>query len=101
MNSEEIIDTILKLKTMSNRQSNKKELKGVVKSVGMNSTVKVAVSRPLAHSKYSKIVKRSKMFLAHTTEELVVGDNVVIRESRPISKNVKWTVVGKYDSKGE
>ena len=41
------------------------------------------------------------MYFAHTEEELSVGDKVVIRESRPISKNVKWVVVNKVEGKEE
>lgn len=86
---------------MSNRQVSKKEFKGVVKSTGMQSTVKVAVSRPSSHPKYGKVIRKSKMYLAHTDRELEVGDEVIIRETRPISKNVKWTVLGNNDSKGK
>lgn len=86
---------------MSNIQSSKKELKGVVSSVGMQSTVKVAVSRPAAHPKYGKVIRKAKMYLAHTQRELKVGDEVIIRETRPISKNIKWTVLGNNDSKGK
>jgi small subunit ribosomal protein S17 len=71
----------------------KKEYKGIVESVAMTSTVKVGVSTPKRHAKYGKVMKRTKSYLAHTDVELTVGEEVVIKESKPYSKNVKWKVV--------
>jgi len=77
---------------MKNTKTNKKELKGVVTSVSMISTVKVAVNTQKRHAKYGKIIKRSKTYMVHTDVELKVGDEVTIRETKPYSKNVKWKV---------
>jgi len=78
---------------MKNTKTNKKELKGVVESISMVSTVTVAVNTQKRHPKYGKIIKRSKTYMAHTDTDLEVGQEVVIRESKPYSKNVKWKVV--------
>ena len=59
----------------------------------MQGTVRVRVDTLQSHPVYRKVVNRKKVFFAHTNKELNVGDKVVIRESRPYSKNVKWIVV--------
>lgn len=71
----------------------KRELEGVVVSNSMQNTVRVRVDTTHSHPVYKKVVSKKKIFFAHTQETLNVGDKVVIRESRPYSKNVKWVVV--------
>jgi small subunit ribosomal protein S17 len=73
----------------------KRELEGIVVSNKMNNTVKVRVDTTQSHPVYKKVISRKKIFFAHTTEELNIGDKVVIRESKPYSKNVRWTVLSK------
>ena len=75
------------------KKNKKKQFEGVVVSNSMQSTVKVRVDTLQSHTVYRKVVNRKKVFLVHTNKELNVGDKVVIRESRPYSKNVKWIVV--------
>jgi small subunit ribosomal protein S17 len=67
----------------------------------MQGTVRIRVDTLQSHPVYRKVVNRKKVFFAHTNKELNVGDKVVIRESRPYSKNVKWVVVNtnKNDTK--
>lgn len=79
----------------------KREIEAVVTSNSMQKTVKVRVDTLESHPIYKKRIKRKKVYFAHTEEELSVGDKVVIRESRPISKNVKWVVVNKVEGKEE
>ncbi len=74
-------------------KNKKKQFEGVVVSNSMQSTVRVRVDTLQSHPVYRKVVNRRKVFFAHTDKELNVGDKVVIRESRPYSKNVKWVVV--------
>lgn len=73
----------------------KREIQGVVTSNKMEKTVKVEVGSSERHPQYKKIVKRKKVFLAHTNEVLEIGDTVTIKESRPLSKKVKWIVINK------
>ena len=75
----------------------KREIRGVVTSNKMDKTVKVRVDTVEAHPVYKKIVKRKKVFFAHTDMELNLGDIVTIRESKPFSKNVRWIVVSKEE----
>jgi len=46
--------------------------------------------------KYGKYVKLSKRFKAHDEKnEYKVGDKVLIQETRPLSKEKRWKIVGK------
>ncbi|MGI6484132.1 MAG: 30S ribosomal protein S17 [Candidatus Dojkabacteria bacterium] len=76
-------------------ESKKREIEGVVVSNSMEKTVKVRVDTLESHPIYKKRVKRKKVYFAHTEEELEVGDKVVIRESRPYSKKIRWVVLKK------
>ncbi len=74
-------------------KNRKKQFEGVVVSNSMQGTVRIRVDTLQSHPVYRKVINRKKVFFAHTDKELNVGDKVVIRESRPYSKNVKWIVV--------
>ena len=76
-------------------KSKKREIEGVVVSNSMEKTVKVRVDTLESQPIYKKRVKRKKVYFAHTEEELKVGDKVVIRESRPYSKKIRWIVLKK------
>lgn len=76
-------------------KSKKREIEGVVVNNSMEKTVKVRVDTLESHPIYKKRVKRKKVYFAHTAEELEVGDKVVIRESRPYSKKIRWIVLKK------
>ena len=63
----------------------------VIKSVEM--TVRVRVTRSVMHSKYKKVIKRTKDYLAHDCQNCcVVGETVTIEMNRPISRRKKWKV---------
>ena len=71
-------------------------LKGVVVSDKMQKTVVVSVTRLKKHPKYKKYYKVTKRFKAHDEKgEYHIGDKVVIRETRPLSKSKRWIVVSK------
>jgi small subunit ribosomal protein S17 len=75
---------------------NKKTLDGVVVSDKMDKTVVVSVSRFVKHPKYKKYLKKSKNYKAHDAENVYkVGDKVTIVETRPMSKDKHFIVVGK------
>ncbi len=70
-----------------------KERIGLVVSDKMNKTVVVAVENRSSHSKYGKIVVRTKRYKAHDEENRCKeGDRVRITETRPLSKTKRWTV---------
>lgn len=87
--------------TTGNTASNatKRKLQGVVVSDKMMKTVTVLVNRFVKHPKYGKYMKISKKYKAHDEEgAFKTGDNVVIEECRPISKDKSFKVVGKQSS---
>jgi small subunit ribosomal protein S17 len=72
----------------------KKTYIGQVVSDKMNKTVVLAVTRRIAHAKYSKTIKRTTKFKAHDEKnECKVGDVVRFIETRPLSKEKRWTVL--------
>lgn len=69
-------------------------LKGVVVSDKMDKTVVVSVSRFVKHPLYGKFYKVSKKYKAHDEENAhKTGDKVEIMETRPISKDKRFTVI--------
>jgi len=73
----------------------KKTLKGTVISDKMNKTVVVSVSRFVKDVKYLKYLKIAKKFKAHDEDNTYkTGDKVLIEETRPISKDKTFKVIG-------
>lgn len=71
----------------------KMRLKGRVKRNKMEKTVVVEVFRRKEHPKYKKILNMKKNYYAHTEDPIEVGAEVMIEESKPISKLKRWKVV--------
>ena len=70
------------------------EVVGQVVSDKMDKTISVLIYRTIRHPKYGKYMKRSSVFKAHDEKDTAkVGDLVRIRESRPLSKTKRWTLV--------
>ena len=69
-------------------------MRGVVVSDKQDKTIVVRVERKVMHPLYKKFIKRSKKFAAHDPENACKeGDQVRIRECRPISKRKRWEVL--------
>ncbi len=67
--------------------------KGVITSAKMTGTVTVTTHRSVFHAKYKKRFTISKKFLADSKGfDLAMGDEVVITECRPLSKNKRFRV---------
>ncbi|GAB4390859.1 MAG: hypothetical protein Kow0025_25750 [Thermodesulfovibrionales bacterium] len=67
---------------------------GKVVSDKMDKTVVVAITRLVQHPAYKKTVKKVTRFKAHDAENRCqVGDTVTIVESRPMSRDKRWTVL--------
>lgn len=80
----------------SKRKTLKKTLVAKVVKLSSAQTVKVEVEQKFPHPKYSKIVKRHVRYLAHLPAEITgieSDDNVLIEESKPVSKLKKWVVI--------
>ncbi len=81
---------------MDKTNKKNKTLRGEVVSDKMTKTVIVAVTRLKKHPKYKKYYKVTSRFKAHDEKgEYRVGDKVVIKEIRPMSKEKRWLVVEK------
>ena len=75
-----------------------RKLKGVVVSDKMQKTIVVSIIRLKKHPKYKKYFKVTKKFKAHDeNNEYHIGDRVLIEETRPMSKDKRWRVIGKAD----
>jgi small subunit ribosomal protein S17 len=67
---------------------------GRVVSDKMDKTVVVSVERLRRHPVYKRVVRLSSKFKAHDEENTArVGDTVRIEESRPLSREKRWSVV--------
>jgi len=67
---------------------------GVVVSDKMDKTVVVLIVRKWKHPRYGKMVKSSKKYKAHDEQnQAKKGDEVLITETRPLSKDKRWRLV--------
>jgi len=74
----------------------KKTLQGIVVSDKMQKTVVVQVERVKEHPKYKRRYKIHKKYKADDpSQKYHMGDKVVIEETKPISKDKSWKVIGK------
>ena len=81
---------------METEKKNKKILKGKVVSTKMDKTAVVLVNRFEKHPKYQKYIKISKKYKAHDADNsAVVGQEVMIEETRPISKDKNFKIINK------
>ncbi|OGL65088.1 30S ribosomal protein S17 [Candidatus Uhrbacteria bacterium RIFCSPLOWO2_01_FULL_47_24] len=81
---------------MSHQESSRRRLQGIIISDKMAKTVVVRVDRMKMHPKYKKRYTMSKKYKAHDEKgDYHVGDQVIIEETRPISKDKCWRVVKK------
>lgn len=80
--------------SLNTKQSLPRVLQGQVTSTSMHKTITVKVSRRVKHDLYDKIISKSTKVHAHDEEQTAkVGDFVVVRESKPLSKTKCWTLV--------
>src|ERR1051326_5666808 len=66
---------------------------GIVTSAKMKKTIVVEVRRRVAHPVYKRIVTKRSKFMAHDEHgKAHEGDMVRIVESRPLSRNKRWSL---------
>jgi small subunit ribosomal protein S17 len=71
-----------------------REITGTVVSDKMQKTRVVAVSRMKQHPRYEKYYTVTTHYKAHDAEnEYHTGDVVVMRETRPLSREKRWVIV--------
>jgi small subunit ribosomal protein S17 len=72
----------------------RKVREGLVVSDKMDKTVVVAVEDRIKHPLYGKVVRRTSKLKAHDEQNAaVVGDRVLLMETRPLSATKRWRVV--------
>lgn len=73
----------------------RKTMIGNVVSNKMDKTIVVAVVDSVKHPLLKKIMKRTYKLKAHDeNNECNIGDRVEVMETRPISKDKRWRLVG-------
>jgi len=76
------------------RQSSQRERQGVVVSDKMDKTIVVEVTSVKPHPVYHKIVRRTSKLKAHDEQnDARMGDKVLVRECRPLSKSKSWRLI--------
>ena len=69
-------------------------LQGVVVSNKMQDTIVILVERRVKHPKYGKYIKKTTKVHAHDAGNTCkIGDTVIVKESRPLSKMKNWVLV--------
>ena len=72
----------------------RKTLVGKVLSDRSDKTIVVEVTRRAPHPLYRKVVRRRSKFAAHDGSNAArIGDQVLIAETRPLSKTKRWRLV--------
>ena len=71
----------------------KKHLQGVVKSDKMTKSATVLVTRFSVHPKYLKRIKLTKSYTVRNEIGAKIGNNVIIEETKPISKTIHWQII--------
>jgi small subunit ribosomal protein S17 len=72
--------------------TNRRRIAGFVTSNKMEKTVVVEISRTYRHLLYKKTVHSRSHLMAHDELGCQIGDEVVLVESMPVSRNKRWVV---------
>ena len=76
-------------------KANKKTMTGVVVSSKMDKTVVIKVERRFSHPVFKKVVKTTKKYKVHDEKnECLEGDFIRMQETRPLSKEKRWRLLG-------
>ena len=71
-----------------------KEKVGIVVSNKMQKTIVVKVESRYSHPIYSKTMVKTKKYVAHDESgQCNIGDQVLVQETRPLSKRKHWKLV--------
>lgn len=70
-----------------------KERIGIVVSNKPDKTIVVAIQTRYRHERYGKTLLKTKRYMAHDENNTCnAGDLVLLQESRPYSRNKKWSL---------
>jgi small subunit ribosomal protein S17 len=71
-----------------------RERQGLVVSDKMDKTIVVQVTAVHPHAEYRKVVRRTSRLKAHDeNNEARIGDTVLVRECRPLSRDKTWRLI--------
>jgi len=71
-----------------------KEQIGIVISNKMEKTIVIKVENRYPHPIYAKTMVKTKKYLVHDENQTCnVGDQILVQESRPLSKKKRWKLV--------
>ena len=71
----------------------RKTREGVVVSAKMQKTRVVLIERVYRHPRYQRVIRRTKKLKAHDeADQSMVGDRVLIEETRPLSREKRWRI---------
>lgn len=84
---------------MKNMKNNEKKLLGKFVNISGKNTIRVNVEFIKIHKKYKKYINLSKNYLVHcnSVDDFKVGDKVLIKSTRPISKTKSFVFVKKVE----
>ena len=84
----------MNMSASENQEKTARTVSGRVVSNKMDKSIVVLIERRVKHPVYGKIVKRSTKIHAHdANNECNPGDEVTIKEVRPLSKTKSWSLV--------
>lgn len=76
---------------MTDKTKVRKTLTGVVVSDKMTNSIVVQTERIVQHKLYGKRMRLQKKYMADDPQNTcTIGDQVLIEECRPLSKNKRW-----------
>src|ERR687889_1761184 len=80
--------------TTAEHRPYRKTRRGYVVSDKMQKTVVVEVEDRVKHPLYGKVLRRTTKLKAHDeSDQIGIGDRVLIMETRPLSATKRWRVV--------
>ena len=74
-------------------KNTRRRLSGVVVGNKMQKTAIIEITRRYRHPLYRKVVTSDNTLKAHDEFECNIGDEVIIVETRPISKTKSWQLL--------
>ena len=82
---------ITRLPKPEHARGRRQERRGIVVSNAMDQTIVVKVETVKSHTRYKKVIRRSRKFHAHDEGNVAnIGDVVRIVETRPLSATKNW-----------
>jgi small subunit ribosomal protein S17 len=85
---------ITRLPKPEHARGRRQERRGIVVSNAMDKTIVVKVETVKSHTRYKKVIRRSRKFHAHDEGNVAnIGDVVRIVETRPLSATKNWRLV--------